>query len=164
LAGHHQSAVFDPLLLDREALHAHGFQVQYAELRHVPVGDAGQAADFLGDCGSTHLLAFLDQTHAKRPVVTQAILGHVHVALLEYPQRQQSAGKQHGIQRKDGDFQGVDAAVAVEQQRQFAAQPGVYLGHERSCSPQRGISSWATPRWSRMRATTKSTMSETLCG
>ena len=41
-----------------------------------------------------------DQAHAERPVVRQAGLGHVDVALLEDLERQQAAGKQHGVQRK----------------------------------------------------------------
>src|SRR6185295_10211542 len=91
----------DAALEDAKALLAERRDVQDAELRHVPRGDAGEGADVGGNRGRADFAAFADEAHAKRRALAQAGLGHVHVALLEDAQRQPAARKEHGVQREE---------------------------------------------------------------
>ena len=57
--------------------------LQHAELRHVPLDDAGEGADLGRDGGRTHLAAFADEADAEGRVVLEARGRHSQVALLE---------------------------------------------------------------------------------
>jgi hypothetical protein len=48
------------------------------------------------------LRSFGDQADAERAAVAQAGFRHLHVALLEDPQRQAPARENDGVQREDG--------------------------------------------------------------
>ena len=103
----------------------------------------GRHADFL---------AFAYAADAERRAVAYAGLRHVEVALLEHLERQQAAGKENGVQRKERN------------RRRHGAQARDGQSTRSRASPQRGISSCGTPIWSSTRATTKSTRSCGLCG
>ncbi len=94
----------DAHFADAEARAAARDQVEYAQLGHVPLLDDRETADRLGHGRRADLAALPDQAHAERPVVAQAGLGHLDVALLEHFQRQQAAGEQDGSQREYMDF------------------------------------------------------------
>src|SRR5712691_7880977 len=83
---------------DAKAPLAAGDDVQHAQLRHVPGGDTGEAADLHRGRRRADLRAVADQAYAEGRVVAQADLGHFHVALLEYPKHQATAGKEHRVQ------------------------------------------------------------------
>src|ERR1035437_8922497 len=79
-------------------------QMKYAELWHIPLRDAREAADLRGHRRCPDLAAFFDQAHAERAVFADAHLGHIEVALFEYLERQHATGKQHGVQGKYVDI------------------------------------------------------------
>src|SRR5216683_2970242 len=83
---------------DAKAPLAAGDDMQHAELRHVPGGDTGEAADLHRSRRRADFRAIADQAYAEGRVVAQASLRHFHVALLEDPQRQAAAGKEHRVQ------------------------------------------------------------------
>jgi len=64
------------------------------------VRDARQAADVLRRGRRADLSALADAAHAEWPVVSEALLGHLDVTLLEQAQRQQPVRKQHRLQRE----------------------------------------------------------------
>src|SRR5207244_11029689 len=66
------------------------------ELRHIPLRDDSGAAHIGRDRGRADLGAFADRADAERRLVAQAGLGHVHVALLEDPQRQPAPREEDG--------------------------------------------------------------------
>src|SRR5215203_1414537 len=68
---------------DTKALEALDLQVEYAELRHIPVRYPREAADFLRHGRSAGFAAFLDQADAERPLFTDADLGQFDISLLE---------------------------------------------------------------------------------
>ena len=102
-----QAGILYPVPLQTKAFAALGDDVEHAELLHVPIGDVRQRAHRvrLGRlvAGDGDFLAFGDQADAEGGGFLEADLGHVHVALLENPHRQPPAGKQHGLQGKQGN-------------------------------------------------------------
>ncbi|MPN43936.1 hypothetical protein SDC9_191497 [bioreactor metagenome] len=117
---------------DAEAAPADGVEHQDAELLHFPVGDAGQRADGVRYRGFADFGAGVDQADAEGRVVLEAGGRHVQVALLEDLQGLHAAGKEHGVERKQRNFQRLDAAAA-------GGADEVEPAHQRS-SPQRCIS------------------------
>ena len=99
-----EARVLHRLPADLEACFPLRRDVQYAKLRHVPVGNPRQRADFgnFRRCSRRRcdLLALRDQAHAERPVALQAVPRHVDVALLEHLERQQATREQDRFQRK----------------------------------------------------------------
>src|SRR6267378_1154695 len=98
--GAREAVGLDSLADDAKAPLAARDDVQHAQLRHVPGGDAREAADLHRGRRRADLRAIADQAYAEGRVVAQADLGHFHVALLEDPQRQATAGKEHRVQRE----------------------------------------------------------------
>ena len=103
------------------------------------------------------LLAAPDQAHAEGLFALHALCRHVEIALLEDAQGHRSAGEKHRLEREERDFEALF-------RRRRALPPGPQPAEEAHSPPQRGISAWSMPRWSRMRATTKSTSACTVCG
>lgn len=153
-AGAEQFVVADSAFQDAKAPRALGDDHQDAELFHFPVADRGQRADRVRFGGCADFAAAGDQADAEGRAVLEAGGGHVEVALFEYFQRQQAAGKEHGTEWKQRDVEGFDRGAAG---RANEVEPAHY-------SPQRRIRACGTATWSSTRATTKSTISWTLCG
>ena len=86
---------------DAEALQPLGLHLEDAQLLHVRLRDAREAAHGLGHGGRAHLDAFADEADAERVAGLQAVLRHVHVARLEDAKRQQGSRIEHGGQRED---------------------------------------------------------------
>src|SRR5215217_3755372 len=124
------------------------------EMRHVPAQNVRSATDGLRYGGVAHLMSLANQTHSERCIVTNANFCHFQVALLEYPQRQHAARKQHRTQRKDRNL-----SCTAQLEPPFSC--GSLDGAD---APQRCIKVCGTRSWSRTRATTKSTRSCTLAG
>src|SRR5205814_4514956 len=99
-----EPAGVDAQFADAKAALAERHDLQHAELRHVPFGDAREAADFGGYRRRAHFGTLADRADAKGGGVAQAQLRHVHITLLEDAQRQPAAGKQHRVQRKQRYF------------------------------------------------------------
>ena len=72
-------------------------------VQRVEIGDARRAADGGGGGHVARFVAFLDEHHAERLLLAHAAPDHVGVAGFEDAQRQRTAGKQHGVQRKQRD-------------------------------------------------------------
>src|SRR2546428_266227 len=98
--GAREAAGLDSPAEDAKAPLAAGDDMQHAQLRHGPGGDSGEAADLHRGRRRADFRAIADQAYAEGRVVAQADPGHFHVALLEDPQRQATAGKEHRVQRK----------------------------------------------------------------
>jgi hypothetical protein len=87
-------------LEDAEALLAARGDLQHAELRHVPGGDAREGADCDRRGRRADLGALADEAHAEGRLVLEAGLRHLHVALLENAQREPAAREKHRVQRE----------------------------------------------------------------
>src|SRR4051794_5732819 len=148
-----QACAAAPLLQNAKHATAFGHQMKQSEVRHVPAQNVRGATDAVRYGGVADLVAFTDQAHAERCIVTNAYFGHFQVALLEYPQRQHAARKQHCAQWKDRNLARTQAEPAFS---------GGSLGG--ADAPQRSIKVCGTRSWSSTRATTKSTKSSTLAG
>ena len=96
-----ESRSIDAPFKNAESAHAACENRKHAELLHIPLLDAGRAADVLGNRRRADLAAFPDQAYAERGPVLQASLGHAEVALFEQAQGQRACGKQHDIERED---------------------------------------------------------------
>ena len=99
----------EPILSQRvrahfEARSAGGPDMQDSLLRHIPGFDARERSrrrEFRrGGAFRQHLRAAEDQAHAERRVVAEARRSHLDVALLEDPERQAAARKEHRVQRE----------------------------------------------------------------
>src|SRR5690242_12018350 len=149
-----QSRAATPLLQNAKYAAALGDQMRQSEVWHVPAQDVRAAAHSVGCGRGADLVAFANQAHAEGCIVTNADFGHFQVTLLEYPQRQRAAGKQHCAER---EYRHLACAAQLE--------PPVSCGSpEGADAPQRCINVCGIRSWSRTRATTKSIRSSTLVG
>src|SRR5690348_11632823 len=124
--------------------------VEDAELRHIPVGDPRPRPDrgeryVARHRRSLHLFALREQAYPERRVVLEAGLGHRHVSLLEHLERQQPAGEEHGLERKERQRDGLARGRAVHGREHTLLQARSTVGGATRASPHRGPSSCTTP-------------------
>ena len=90
-----------------QALHAQAGEAEQAILGLVEIHDAGQGADRVdADQFAARFIPFVNGHHAEATVGSHAAADQVQIAGLENPQRQHTAGKQHGFKREQRQFLG----------------------------------------------------------
>ena len=119
LVGQHFDLTNDELIgLDAGGEHpepffAHGVDAENAVVESLKVSDSRQRAHLVMGGRVAGLFAFQDKTYPEGLIASHTFRHHVHVARLEYTQRQRATRKQHRVQWKQRDFAGSNHAPAL---------------------------------------------------
>src|SRR6476646_10885590 len=107
---------------DAKARLARRDDMEKAELWHVLFDDLGEGTGVVRRCRRADFLAFADGADAEGRAVAQAGFQHLDIALLEDAKRQPSAGKEHGVQRKERELVYGSASCASARWRTSTRQ------------------------------------------